>query len=637
MSSSGHDLEPGTPTQAKPGGGQSALTLAMARVAAGDFNTKLSVDDGDVRLIDAFNVMVDSIRDEAGMLETVKDIAGELNLDALLQRIISAVTSLLNAERSSLFLYDRKSNDLFSRIAEGVEIKEIRFPSNAGIAGNVFTSGQVENILDVYEDPRFNREIDRATGYRTRSMLCMPIWNKVGFAIGVAQVLNKRDGGGFSTRDKSRLGAFTAQLSIALENAQLFEDVNNAKTFNENILKSISNGVATFGEDGRVISANAAVARILKRDVDWFVGKDVIEMFGPGRDWLSESIKEAGASGLGDIYMDRDLVLVDDSSVSVNISVVPLLDSNDEPIGFMVMMDDITQEKRLKSTMVRYMTAEVAEKLLESGESALGGVGQTATVLFSDIRGFTTISEDLGARDTVSMLNDYFTGMVDVIMKRGGMLDKYIGDAIMAIFGVPFPGKEDAANAIHVANEMIRVLNTLNLERKKLGQTEIRVGIGVNTGDLIAGNIGSPKRMDYTVIGDSVNLAARLEGATKAYGAKILLSQSTLDALGDVPVKVRELDLLQVKGKTQPVPIYEALDHYDEISFPNMNATLEAFSNGVASYRQRDWKGAMSAFVVALHEFEGDAPSRLYMDRCLRYMENPPPDDWAGVWVMTEK
>ena len=215
-------------------------------------------------------------------------------------------------------------------------------------------------------------------------MLCMPIWNKLGVAIGVAQVLNKRDGGGFSIRDKSRLGAFTAQLSIALENAQLFEDVNNAKTFNENILKSISSGVATFGEDGRVISANAAVARILKRDVDWFVGKDVIKMFGPGRDWLSESIKEAGASCLGDIYMDRDLVLVDDSSVSVNISVVPLLDSNDGSIGFMVTMDDITQEKRLKSTMVRYMTAEVAKKLLESGESALGGVGQTATVLFSD-------------------------------------------------------------------------------------------------------------------------------------------------------------------------------------------------------------------------------------------------------------
>jgi adenylate cyclase len=120
MSSSGHDPEPGTPAKPKPGGGQSALTSAMARVAAGDFHTKLSVDDGDVRLIDAFNTMVDSIRDEAGMLETVKDIAGELNLDALLQRIISAVTSLLNAERSSLFLYDRKSNDLFSRIAEGV-------------------------------------------------------------------------------------------------------------------------------------------------------------------------------------------------------------------------------------------------------------------------------------------------------------------------------------------------------------------------------------------------------------------------------------------------------------------------------------------------------------------------------------
>ncbi|MBT5110256.1 MAG: GAF domain-containing protein, partial [Rhodospirillaceae bacterium] len=525
--------DPATPG-ASPGASDDvrvALTAAMARVAEGDFDTQLPSEGDDSVLFDAFNAMLASIRDEAGMLETVKDIAGELNLDALLQRIIAAVTGLLNAERSSLFLFDQKTDELFSRIAEGVAVKEIRFPSNAGIAGNVFTSGTVENILDVYDDQRFNREIDRATGYRTRSMLCMPIWNKAGEAIGVAQVLNKRDGGGFSDRDESRLGAFTAQLSIALENAQLFEDVNNAKTFNENILKSLSSGVATFGEDGQVISANEATARILKRPVDWFPGKDVIEMFGPGRGWLSESIAAAGEAGTGDIYLDRDLVLVDNSRVSVNISVVPLLDSNDDSIGFMVIMDDITQEKRLKSTMVRYMTKEVAEKLLESGESALGGTAQTATVLFSDIRGFTTISEDLGARDTVAMLNDYFTGMVDVILKRGGMLDKYIGDAIMAIFGVPFPGEEDAANAFHVANEMIRVLNTLNDKRIENGHDAIRIGVGLNTGDLIAGNIGSPKRMDYTVIGDSVNLAARLEGATKSYGVKVLLSQSTLDAL----------------------------------------------------------------------------------------------------------
>lgn len=632
------DSSPSAP--ASPGASddvRAALTAAMARVAEGDFDTQLPSAGDDSVLFDAFNTMLASIRDEAGMLETVKDIAGELNLDALLQRIIAAVTGLLNAERSSLFLFDRKTDELFSRIAEGVAVKEIRFPSNAGIAGNVFTSGMVENILDVYDDPRFNREIDRATGYRTRSMLCMPIWNKAGEAIGVAQVLNKRDCGGFSDRDESRLGAFTAQLSIALENAQLFEDVNNAKTFNENILKSLSSGVATFGEDGRVISANEATARILKRPVDWFPGKDVIEMFGPGRGWLSESIAAAGEAGTGDIYLDRDLVLVDNSRVSVNISVVPLLDSNDDSIGFMVIMDDITQEKRLKSTMVRYMTKEVAEKLLESGESALGGTAQTATVLFSDIRGFTTISEDLGARDTVAMLNDYFTGMVDVILKRGGMLDKYIGDAIMAIFGVPFTGEEDAANAFHVANEMIRVLNTLNDKRVENGHDAIRIGVGLNTGDLIAGNIGSPKRMDYTVIGDSVNLAARLEGATKSYGVKVLLSQSTLDALEGVPVCVRELDLIQVKGKTQPVAIYEALDHYDDATFPNMNATIETFSNGLELYRAKNFKDAMSAFVSALQHCETDAPSRLYLERCLRYMESPPPDDWDGVWIMTDK
>ncbi|MBT5667238.1 MAG: GAF domain-containing protein, partial [Rhodospirillaceae bacterium] len=184
--------DPATPG-ASPGASDDvrvALTAAMARVAEGDFDTQLPSEGDDSVLFDAFNAMLASIRDEAGMLETVKDIAGELNLDALLQRIIAAVTGLLNAERSSLFLFDQKTDELFSRIAEGVAVKEIRFPSNAGIAGNVFTSGTVENILDVYDDQRFNREIDRATGYRTRSMLCMPIWNKAGEAIGVAQVLN---------------------------------------------------------------------------------------------------------------------------------------------------------------------------------------------------------------------------------------------------------------------------------------------------------------------------------------------------------------------------------------------------------------------------------------------------------------
>ncbi len=577
-----------------------------------------------------------SRKEEAQLLEVTSAIAAELDLDTLLKKIIDVTTDMLGADRATLFIHDPKTDTLWSRIAMGMQSKEIRIPSSAGIAGSCFTSGKEINIPEAYEDPRFNQAVDKKTGYRTHNILCMPIVHKDGRKLGVIQVLNKKTGP-FNPVDERRLQSFGAQAAIALDNAQLFEDVTNEKNYNESILKSLSNGVITLDADRKVIKANAAALKILKWKTEEITEKPVTALFtGENNAWILKSIEKVVGSGKTDTTMDAEMTLAGGEPVSANLSIVPLIDVNDEAIGYMIIIDDISSEKRVKSTMARYMTKEVAEKLLAGGEDALGGTQQLGSVLFSDIRSFTTISEALGARETVAMLNEYFTYMIDVIFRHKGILDKYIGDAIMAIFGSPFPGPDDADNAVASANDMIRALRILNLGRMGQGHQEIKIGVGINTGELVSGNIGSPKRMDYTVIGDTVNLAARLEGATKTYGVQVLLSENTVKHLKK-PGRHRELDLIQVKGKTQPVGIYEALDHHDDNSLPNITDVLGNFSEGLKFYRQRDWTKSIGCLEKALKAFPNDGPSKLYLKRCGIYMENPPAKDWDGAFVMLTK
>jgi adenylate cyclase len=284
--------------------------------------------------------------------------------------------------------------------------------------------------------------------------------------------------------------------------------------------------------------------------------------------------------------------------------------------------------------MRRYMSKEVADQLLAGGDTVLGGTMQTVTVLFSDIRNFTGVSEALGPRETVSLLNEYFADMVDVVSQHGGSLDKYIGDAIMALFGVPFEKPEDADSALRVANGMLTALAALNQRRGARGQDPIDIGVGIATGEVVVGNIGSPTRMEYTVIGDSVNLASRLEGANKFYRTKILVDATTRRSLKN-PGLLREIDLLQVKGKDHPVAVYESLGYL--ASTPGIDRMVESFGGGLAAYRSRDWPAAIKFFEAALSVRPNDEPSRIYIDRCRHYQATPPADDWGGIWVLTEK
>jgi adenylate cyclase len=326
----------------------------------------------------------------------------------------------------------------------------------------VFHSAQLLNVADPYAHPLFNPEVDRATGFETKCILCMPIVNKSGVCIGVTQVLNKR-GGKFTGKDEARLRAFTAQIAVSLENARLFEDVLKMKNYNESILRSTSEGMITLDGDRAIVTANAAAAKILLSEEHELVGQPAQAVFGETNQWVIDAVARVEQTGQSDISVDAVIALPTGEPASVNLTVVPLRDATEDAIGSMVILEDISAEKRVKSTMARYMSKEVVDQLLEAGEDQLGGKDQKISVLFSDVRSFTTMSESMGARETVSMLNEYFATMVDVIFNNGGILDKYIGDAIMALFGAPFGGPHDADNALTVANEMMLALKVLNV------------------------------------------------------------------------------------------------------------------------------------------------------------------------------
>ena len=575
---------------------------------------------------------------EMRFLELVSDITSELDLGAMLAKIVGEAARILSADRATLFLNDEKRNELFSRVATGASIGEIRMPNHLGIAGAVFTSGHSINIPYAYADLRFNPAFDKRTGYFTRSILCVPIVNEAGRIIGVTQVLNKR-GGPFTDEDEARLRAFTAQLAISLENAKLFDDVQNVKNYNESMLQSMSNGVVTLNEEGRIATCNHAGLRILRVEPKAILHQTAAQFFGETNPLVLERIKVVDETLHSDVLMDAGMI-AGGEKISVNLTVLPLISQEDQGVrkrlGTLLMIEDISTEKRMKSTMSRYMDPVVAAQLLSGGEEVLGGKSVTATVLFSDIRGFTTLTEELGPHRTVSLLNEYFSIMVEVITKQGGMLDKFIGDAIMAAFGLPVAHDDDEDRAVRAAIGMITSLRQWNMERAASGKAPVDIGIGLNTDSVVSGNIGSPRRMDYTIIGDGVNLASRLESACKQYAARILISENTYKRLRGT-YRTREVDSVVVQGKHEPVVIHEVLDYHTSETFPNLMEAVNHWRSGLEYYRAGDWDRAIRAFGEAGAVNPKDKLPPMYIERCKVLKENPPGSDWTGVWVMKTK
>jgi adenylate cyclase len=232
------------------------------------------------------------------------------------------------------------------------------------------------------------------------------------------------------------------------------------------------------------------------------------------------------------------------------------------------------------------------------------------------------------------LLNEYLTAMTDIVFKYDGLLDKYMGDAVMAVYGAPLDQPDHALRACLTALDMINALKKLQEKWSAEGRPVLDIGVGINSGAMVVGNMGSEMRFDYTVMGDSVNLGSRLEGINKEYGTNIVISEFTYAAVKDA-LLCRELDSVRVKGKKLPVKIYELVGAKEDA--PQWEQFLVQFNEGLAKYKEMRWDDAIAAFGKALEVRPGDPPAEMYIKRCRELKEQPPEGEWDGVFTMTKK
>lgn len=285
--------------------------------------------------------------------------------------------------------------------------------------------------------------------------------------------------------------------------------------------------------------------------------------------------------------------------------------------------------RQLKKAFSNYVSPDLVKEIEKNPDKlVLGGEQRELSILFSDIRGFTTVSESLSPPELVKLLNEYLSPMTRIVLEERGTLDKFIGDAVMAIFNAPLDLPAHAVHACNAAVRMLEELKTLNEGFAARGMNCIDIGIGINTGLAVVGNMGADIRFDYTAIGDSVNLASRLEGLNKYYGSHILVSEDTFRQVPEGRFIFREVDRVRVKGKHLPVVMYELMVARQEI--------LPSFEKGLMLYRGREFGAARELFEKLAAEFD-DGPSRLYVSRCADFIENGPSDDWDGTYTAKAK
>lgn len=301
--------------------------------------------------------------------------------------------------------------------------------------------------------------------------------------------------------------------------------------------------------------------------------------------------------------------------------------------SFNMMMKGLAERDRVRDLLGKVVSTEIAEELL-SKDIELGGEEREVTMLFSDVRNFTQLCEDRSPQEVLSILNAYLTRVSAVIESEGGVVDKYIGDAVMSLFGVPLSHADDASRALRTAMGMCQALKKLNKEFAKEGKPTLAIGIGINTAVVVAGNMGSKTRLNYTVIGDGVNLASRLEGLTKQYGVPVVISNETRKAAPEFVY--RELDLVCVKGKTEAVAIYQPIGRVGEVS-RETEQELVQYQDCLQLYRQRQWDDAIECFARLYRNNPDDGLYRLYLERLESFKVSPPLNDWNGVFAFNQK
>ncbi|MBF0152455.1 MAG: adenylate/guanylate cyclase domain-containing protein [Magnetococcales bacterium] len=292
-------------------------------------------------------------------------------------------------------------------------------------------------------------------------------------------------------------------------------------------------------------------------------------------------------------------------------------------------------KRKISRVFGQYIPKELVEEMNASGqEFTIGGESREMTVLFSDVRGFTTISEGLKPAELTQLMNFFLTPMTQVIQKHRGTIDKYMGDAIMAFWGAPLTDPKHAENALNAAMEMIQTMHELGSQLKERGWPTLKIGVGLNSGIMNVGNMGSEFRMAYTVLGDAVNLGSRLESLTKQYGVNTLVGESTRKLVAGY--LFREIDLVRVKGKDEPVAIFEPLGRATEVGSSDLK-NLDTYHEALNLYRRQAWKEAKDRLSALLEQDPGQKIYAIYLERIQKFQDSPPGAGWDGVYTHTSK
>lgn len=489
-------------------------------------------------------------------LETLLEITNSLleyeSVRELLEEILYRICSILDAS-SGFILIEERSSDLFVPGAvfnmEEPLLASIIFHKKKGFLAELATSGSRNKII--LPDPAILKKLGK------EHALVAPLTDKQ-HVIGAIILLDKESRNGkipFTENDRSMLSAISVQASVAYSNTSLLDNLLSSQRFSSSVLESIQTGVITTNLIGEVDLVNQSALDILSIAKETIQGNHYAIVFEQAPELLELiQVVETGNT----THRLNDFTLkIDQKEALVNLSISPLMDDQKETIGIVLAIEDISDLDKVRSTFRKYVSKQIVDQILQHEDQLnLGGQELTVTTLFSDIRGFTAMSEEMDPIDVVNTLNEYFDHMIDVLFRYNGTLDKIIGDALMVIYGAPIGNKDDMERAVRTAIEMQQALAKLNVAREERGQSPLHIGIGLNEGKVVAGNIGSKEQMNYTVIGDAVNLAARL--CSYAKPGQIIVSGSIYEKLQqNAEFAFKRLEPIQVKGKSGLIDVYE--------------------------------------------------------------------------------
>ncbi len=504
---------------------------------------------------------------ERGQLQALAEISSVVNssldLTTVLNEVMDTIIKLTGAERGFLMLKN-DTGKLDFRIARNVDRETLQassFEISRSIVNRVSQSGEPVVTTNAQEDPRFGKQ-ESVVAFNLRSILCVPLKMK-GELTGVIYADNRVRTGLFNERDRDILVAFANQAAVAIENARLFENVKRSldeatrlKNLLDNVFDSINSGVITTDVTDQVTLCNRAAEAILNVSAKQALGGRFDLVLPPFDGKLGRTLSDVKTSDRVESY-EVNPTLPGRGLVDLGLSMSPLKDSNRQTQGVAIVLDDLTEKKRLRSKFElfqRMVSPAVIEKL-NPNVLKLGGDRQLVTCLFADIRGFTNFSEQLDPVVLLDILNRYLGAAADAVLLHEGTLDKFLGDAVMAIFNAPVQQEDHTMRAVRAALNMR--YDIMALHEVMEPQYRLSFGIAINVGEAVVGLVGTKMRLDYTAIGDTINTAKRIQENAKA--GQVLLSEAAYQQVKNVVV-VNALEPMKVKGRVQPVQVYELLD-----------------------------------------------------------------------------